>query len=162
MQHLEDCFHCWHCAWGSRETTYCHAAMVYRWTSSINSIHGFWTKSLTQILNMRAWLLAKDRITCPTYVCEVSSKFRSCLIVVLTSNITVHVSICSDWICGGYSPDIHRWHITNGNERQIIDGYNQPDIHFPHHDGHPPLSVGLQNRRDQGLATVWSRRSSTT
>ena len=93
------------------------AAMVYRCKTSIDSIYGFRTQSPTEIRKMVAWLLAKDRFTCPTNVREVSSKFPSCLIVVLTINLGVQVSICSDWNCGSYSPDILLWHTTDGNER---------------------------------------------
>jgi len=66
---------------------------------------------------MIGWLLAKDRFSCPTNVCEVCSKFTSCLIVVLTINLEVQVSICSDRNCGSDSLEIPLWYTTNGNER---------------------------------------------
>ena len=73
-----------------------HAAMVYRCKTSIDSIYGFRTQSPTEMWKMVAWLLAKDRFTCPTNVREVSSKFPSCLIVVVMINLGVQVSICSN------------------------------------------------------------------
>jgi len=73
-----------------------HAAMVYCCKTSIDSIDGFRTQSPTEIRTMVVWLLAQDRFTCPTNVCEVSSKFPSCLMVVLTINLGVQGSICSD------------------------------------------------------------------
>jgi len=72
------------------------AAMVYRCKTTLDSIYGFRTQSPTEIRKMVAWLLAKDRFTCPTNLREVSSKFPSCLIVVLTINLGVQVLICSD------------------------------------------------------------------
>jgi len=98
-----------------------HAAMVFGCKASINSMDGFWTTSPTEICEMVAWLLAKDRFTRPTNVHEVSSKFPSCLIVVLMINLGVQVPICSNWNCGSYSPLILLRHMTNGNER-LLDG----------------------------------------
>jgi len=98
-----------------------HAAIVYRCKTTINSIYWLWTQSPTDIRTMVPWLLAMDRFTCPTNVPEVSSKIPSCLIVVLTINLGMQVSICSDWNCAPYSLVIHLWHTANGNERQIID-----------------------------------------
>jgi len=98
-----------------------HAAMVYHCKTSTDSIYSFQTLSPTEVRKTVAWLLAKVRFTCPTNVCEVSSKFPCCLIVVLPINIAVQVLICSDSNCGSYSPDILLWHTTNGNERSIID-----------------------------------------
>ena len=86
------------------------------WTS-FDSIYVFRTQLPTEVRKMVAWLLARNRFTCPRPVREVSSKFPSCIIVVLTINLVVQVSICSDWYCGSYSPDIVRWHTTNANER---------------------------------------------
>jgi len=97
--------------------TFCHAAMVYPCKNSIDYIYRFRTKSPTEIRKMVAWPLAMDRFTCRRTVCQVSSQFPSCLIVGLTFNLGVQVSICSDWNCGSYSPDILLWHITNVNER---------------------------------------------
>jgi len=76
--------------------TYSRAAMVYGCKTSIDSIYGFRTQSPTEIRKIVAWPLAKDKVTCPTYVHEVSSKFPSGLIFVLTINLGVQVSICSD------------------------------------------------------------------
>ena len=72
------------------------AAMVYRCKASIDSIYGSQTQSPTEIRKMVAWLLAKDRFTCPTNIHEVSSKFPLCLIIVLMINLGVQVSICSN------------------------------------------------------------------
>jgi hypothetical protein len=72
------------------------AAMGYRCKTSIDTIYGFRTQSPTEIWRMVAWLLAMDRFTCPTNVREVSSKFPTCLIVILMINLGVQVLICSD------------------------------------------------------------------
>jgi hypothetical protein len=76
--------------------TYSHAAIVYGCKILIYSIYGFRTQSPTEIRKLVAWLFAKDRFTCPTNVCEVSSKFPCGLIVVLMINLGVEISICSD------------------------------------------------------------------
>jgi hypothetical protein len=72
------------------------AAMIYRCKTSIDSIYGFRTQSPTYIRTMVARLLAKDIITCPTNVREVSSKLPSCLIFVFMINLGVQGSICSN------------------------------------------------------------------
>jgi len=94
-----------------------HGGMESRRMTSIDFMYGSRTQSPTGILRMVAWLLDRDRFTCPTNVHEVSSKFPSCLTVALAINSGVQVSICSDWNCGSYSPDILLWHTTYGNER---------------------------------------------
>jgi len=127
-------------------TPFC-VAMAYHRKPWMDCISGIQTQLPTKIRKMVAWLLAMDRFTCPTNICEVCSKFPSCLIVVWTINLGVQGSICSDRNCGCYSADILLWHTTNGNGRFFIDWQNQPDIHCPHHDSHPPLSVRLENRR---------------
>ena len=139
-----------------------YEAIVYLCGTTINSVYGFEMQSPTRIPKMVVWPWAKVRFTCPTNVREVSSKFPSCLMVVLTINFGVHISICSDWNCGSYSLDRLLWHMTNGNERWIIDGWNPPDICCPHRDSHSPLCVSLENRPVKGPARVWSRRWSTT
>ena len=139
-----------------------HAAMVYCFKTSIDLIYGFWTQLPTEIPTMVACLLAKDRFTCPTNVREVRSKFAFCLIIALTIDSGVQVSICSNRNCGSYSLDIFLWHTTNGNERYIIDWWTQPNFHCPHSDHHPLLSVGLENWQVLGPARIWSRRWSTT
>ena len=121
-------------------------AMVYHWKTSIDWGYGFRTPLPTEIRKQVPRLFAKHRFTCPTNVREVSSMVPSCLIDILTIHLGVQVSICRDWNCGSYSPDILLWHMTNGNERHIIDWENQPDIHCPHHDGRRPFSVGLKSR----------------
>jgi len=73
-----------------------HVAMVYRCKTSIDSVYGFQTQSPKEIRKIVAWLLAKDRFRCPLNVREVSSKFHSCSIYVLTINLGVQVSICSN------------------------------------------------------------------
>jgi len=73
-----------------------HAAMVYHYKTSINSIYGFRTQSPKEIWKMISWPLAKDRVSCPRNVREVSSMFPSCLFVVLMINLRVQVPICSD------------------------------------------------------------------
>jgi len=98
-----------------------HLAIVYYIQTSIDPNYGFRTQSTTEIRNMVAWLLANDRFTCPTNVHEWSSKFPGCLIVVLKINLKMQVSNCSGWNCGCYSLDILRWHMTNWNERLIIE-----------------------------------------
>jgi len=97
------------------------AAMVYRSKASIDSIYGFRTQSPTENQTMVDWLLCKDRFTCPTNIGELCWKFLSCLIVILRINLGVKVSICSNWNCRLYWPDILQWHKTNRNERYIID-----------------------------------------
>jgi len=72
------------------------AALVYRGKTSIDSIYGFRTPLPTEIWKMAAWLLAKDRFSCPTNIREVSSKFPSCLIVALMINLQVEDFIYSD------------------------------------------------------------------
>jgi hypothetical protein len=79
-----------------RNITSSCAAMVYRWKISIDCIYGFQIQSPTDIQIMVVWILAKDRFTCPTNICKVSSKFPSCLIFVLTINMKVEASICRD------------------------------------------------------------------
>jgi len=93
------------------------AAMVYHCKISIDSLYRFQTQLPTEIWEMVAWLLAMDRFTCPPNSCEVSSKFFSCLLIILTINSGVQVSICSDRNCGSYLLDILLWYMTNGNER---------------------------------------------
>ena len=72
------------------------AAIVYHCNISIDSIFGFQTLLPTEIRKMVAWPLGRDSFTCSTNIHEVSLKFPSCLIVVLTMNFGVHHSICSD------------------------------------------------------------------
>jgi len=138
------------------------AAMVHFCNTSIDTIYRVQTKSPTVIRKVVSWLWAQLMFTCPGNVREECWKFPSSSIVVLTMNLGLQVSICSDWNCGSYSPDILLWHTINGKERKIIDGYNQPDIHWPHLDGQPLSSAGLETQWVRGPATVSSRRWSTT
>jgi len=105
--------------------TYSRAAMVYRCMTWIISIYGFWTQSPTDIRRMVTWLFSKDRFTCPRNICELHSKFPSCLIIVLMIDLGEQVSICSDWNCGSYLPDILLWHMTKRKkDRSLIDKTN--------------------------------------
>jgi hypothetical protein len=93
------------------------AAMVFRGKTSIDSMFRSRTESPIEIRKLVAWLLAKDRFTCLTNIGEVSSKLPSCVMIVLTINFGVQVSVCSDYNCGSYSPDMFLYHMTDGNER---------------------------------------------
>jgi len=76
-------------------------------------------------------------------------------------NLGVQVSICSDWHFESYSLDRLLWHMTNANERQIIDWYKLPISHCLQRDCDPALSVCWELRRVQAPARVWSRSSTT-
>jgi len=81
--------------WAIAKISCSRAARVYRCKTSIDSINRFPSESPTEIRKMVVWLLAKDRFTCPTNVPELSRKFHSCVIMVLTLNLEVEVAICS-------------------------------------------------------------------
>jgi len=53
-----------------------HAAVVYHWNTTINSIYRIRIQSPTVIRILVVWLQPKDRFTLPTNVGKVSSKFR--------------------------------------------------------------------------------------
>jgi hypothetical protein len=116
-----------------------HGVIEYRSKISIHYIDRFWTDSTVDIRKLVAWLLAKDSLICTTKVPKVSSKFPSCLIIVLTINFGVQVLICSDWNCESYSPNIVLQHMASRNEIWIIDWRNQPNVHCPCRDGHSPI-----------------------
>jgi len=70
-----------------------YGATTYYCKTTIDTIYRFRIQSPTEIWKMVAWLFPKYRFTCPTDICEISSKFPSCLIVVLTINYGVQVCI---------------------------------------------------------------------
>jgi len=93
-----------------------HGAMVYSCQISMDCIAWFQTRLPAVICKMVTWQLAKDRFTFRTNICEVSSKFPSYLIVLLTIKIEVQISLCSNWNCWSYTLDIILWHRTNANK----------------------------------------------
>ena len=123
--------------------------IVHRSKSLIDSHNGFRTYSPTVTQTIVDWELAKDRITCPTNICEVSSKFSSHSIVILITNLGREISIWNDRNCWRYSPYILLQQRTNSNERLIIRGRNQPHIDCTHSDCLPTFcKAGAINFQD--------------
>jgi len=131
-----------------QKMTCTYVAMVYSSNTSMNSVYSFWTLLCTEIRTIIAWPLATNRFTCTTNGQEVSSAFPSGLIIVMMTILGVQVSICGDYHCGSYLPDILLWNIRNGNERQVFAWRDQSNIDCPHWDNHPSLSVDRENSRD--------------
>jgi len=100
---------------------YSCVVMVRQRKTSIDWIYRFRTQSHMEIRTIVFWLLTRDRLKYPTKVRVVSLKFSFCLIIVLTINFKVHVSICCNWNGGSYWRDVLLWYTTNGNKRLIID-----------------------------------------
>jgi len=102
LYHLSDWFHCWHCTSRSRN----YYPLLFSIGLSLEDFKQcqLWIGNTVTYrgLHNRRLAICQDRSTYPTNIHVVCSKFRLCIIIILTINLRVPVSIFGVYNSGSY------------------------------------------------------------